>query len=100
MKHEEGLSARIYLFLLRTGGRWRYQEIMDATGNDSFHEVWKALTEMARLGRVKKYTNGKRGRAAHVEFGVTEDCLIPRTVRIRDLRESLVCEDFVLETST
>lgn len=78
---EGGVTKRIWLHMLREGGRWDADEVADLVKGKR-PAVVKGLNAMATCGSVKKFSKvaGKR-----VQFGVTPDCKIANGVTIAEI---------------
>lgn len=81
-----GIAQRIWLLMLKEGGRWSAAEIADKL-NDHTLMVSQNVASMVEFGSVCRYE--KTTAADRVRFGITPDCKIPRGVSISDI---LACD--------
>jgi predicted transcriptional regulator len=81
-----GASARIWLFLLKEGGRWDAGSIARAIFEDdmSVHQLTRSMAGAGMLKRFERQLpKGKN------EYAVTPDCKVPRDVTIAELQRCL-----------
>lgn len=76
------LTARLWLFLLKEGGRWIAGDIGEQTGDENVSQL---LAGMKRNGMVRRYPIGPNRYA----YGVTGDCRVPRQVSVQEIAEML-----------
>jgi crossover junction endodeoxyribonuclease RusA len=83
------MGAKLWLFLLKSGGRWVASEVAARTGEDR-EEVRQILPAMARSENVRKYAvEGKERRFA---YGVTGACKVPRFVNVQQVAECVMAQ--------
>ena len=77
-----GLVKKMWLHIAKEGGRWTPEEIAIALGENK-EVVNRALHSMAGRRRClsKIAIKGKP------KFGVTEDCVIPRGITVKEMAE-------------
>ncbi len=82
------LGGRIWLFLLKAGGRWVSRDAAKAMGETDKTAVSWQLSAMARCGHVRKFeVPGKPHRSL---YGVTGDCKVPSTVTVSRIAECVL----------
>lgn len=86
LNERTGIAQRIWLLMLKEGGRWSSVEIADKLGDHTLM-VSQNVASMVDFGSVRRYE--KATPADRVRFGVTADCRIPRGVSISDI---LACD--------
>jgi hypothetical protein len=83
------LTARLWLFLLKQGGRWQAGDVSRSVLEPSVL-VSRMLGEMSRTGNVRQYE--VPGMARRFSYGVTGDCKVPRVVRVQDVADCLMTQ--------
>lgn len=83
-RSKTGLAKRIWLLLLKEGGRWRTAEISEAL-SELPYVVTQALYPLERRESVKRYE--KPGKGQFVAWGITPGCKVPQGVSLADLLE-------------
>jgi hypothetical protein len=88
------LTATMWLYLLKAGGRWTPEEVCTRVGLSISNASW-LLSSMERSGHAKRWP--KRGAVRRFVYGVDEECKIPQVVRVQQLRGLLLqapdCEE-------
>lgn len=83
------VTARIWLFLLKEGGRWVASDVAARTGESKNMVAWQ-LAAMDRYGQARKYpVPGKKRRFT---YGVTGGCGIPRSVKLQELTDCVIAQ--------
>lgn len=81
----DGLTKRIWLFLLAEGGRWSPREIsMDL--REPYEDVRKAAARMYDTGSVLRH---ERGEERSITYSVGEACRVTSDVTLAELRKAL-----------
>ena len=75
-----------WLHMLKEGGRWSARELADELGHDS-DKVRNALVTLFQGDAVKRYS--VPGHFSASNYGVTDDCVAPKFVTIKELSEAL-----------
>lgn len=84
MKQQAGETKRIWLLLLKEGGRWSAAEIAQKIEDfgDDMSGTLANLVSRGYLRRIAKDESNSR-----VQFVVTPVCKVPRDVTLRELME-------------
>ncbi len=82
-------TAKLWLFMLRTGGRWKSKELAKAAAVDGSQVCW-LLSAMARNGTATKFE--VPGKASRFTYGVTGACKIPRCVSLQEVADCVLSE--------
>lgn len=83
------LTAKLWLFLLKAGGRWVASDVAKKTGENSA-DVGQMLPAMARADNVRQYP--LEGKARRFTYGVTGTCKIPRCVNVQQVAECVMAQ--------
>lgn len=90
------LTAKLFLFLLASGGRWRSLDVAEGVNQDSAM-VAQMLSHMARFGHVRKYPI--QGMRRRFRYGVTGDCSMPRSVTVQQVASCVMTQPADEETA-
>jgi hypothetical protein len=82
-------TAKLWLFLLRAGGRWLSGDVAKATKMDPSLVGW-LLAAMTRCDNAKKFPVAGKNR--RFSYGVTAECRIPRCVSMGEIAECLAIQ--------
>lgn len=89
MARPTGDSARVWLWMMKEGGRHAPPEIVKGCGLLDPAAASTLLTGMVNSGAAVRYqTEGKRGS----RYGVTPGCKVPHGVTVRELMDAALAE--------
>lgn len=86
MAEQNGVSAKLWLALLKEGGRHSATEVatlIEESNSAGVHQLLASLVATRSLRKFEKLPGGR------VQFGVTAACRVPRGVTIADV---LACD--------
>jgi len=81
--NETGAVKKMWLHMLTEGGRWNYAELAMDTGIER-HSIRTNLHNMAEYGAVIKHEADDKP-----TFSVTQSCVAPKGLTIRELVTAL-----------
>lgn len=82
MAEPNGVSQKLWLTLLKEGGRHSANEIAKLANEHNGASIYSVLSSMVDTQALRQYDKGD-GR--HIRFGVTASCRVPRGVTIGDI---------------
>jgi len=80
----EGLNARVWLHMLREGGRWSAAELSRACG---YADVQGVLSSMKKRGFAVSYEKSEAER--RTTWGINASCKVPRGVTVQDIIDAI-----------
>jgi len=83
------LTATVWLFLLKAGGRWASGDVTKGTGLNGVDVCW-TLAAMVRNGTARKFD--EPGLRRRFRYGVTGACKVPRGVSLQQVAECVLAE--------
>jgi hypothetical protein len=82
-------SGKLWLFLLKSGGRWLSGDVAKATRTEGTHACW-LLAAMARNSNVSRFPVA--GKTRRFAYGVTAGCKVPRFVTLGQVAECVMAQ--------
>jgi hypothetical protein len=83
------VTARIWLFLLKSGGRWIAKDVATEINERQALVAWQ-LAAMDRYGQARKYP--VPGMKRRFTYGVTGACKIPRSINVQDISDCVTAQ--------
>lgn len=84
-KHS-GITQRVWLFLLETGGHWTVAELAEQMGGSTGY-MDRILWSMHKVGSVSKYRSGQRKNGT--AFGVSHRNRIPQWITLAQVAKAM-----------
>lgn len=83
MAEFSGISSKMWLAMLKEGGRWSAAEIAKFSKLDAI-SAHQNLNSLCRTGALRKFDR-EASAANRVQFGITAGCAIPRGVTVGEI---------------